>query len=66
MEKPRAKEFKEFLRAYFKKAQKTSYGKNELALLIEELYAIFLDKFMEDLGESKKKWNSCGTCISAE
>ena len=41
------KHFKNYLKEIIKGGSKTTYGKNELILFIEELYAVFLEMNME-------------------
>lgn len=42
-----AKQFKEELVEEIRNAPKTSYGKNELILRINEIYADFLERYIE-------------------
>jgi len=46
--KPTAGQFKNHLKEKIKETSKTSYGKNELALFIEETYAEFIEEYLED------------------
>jgi hypothetical protein len=43
-----ARPFKNYLKTMIKDKPKTTYGKNELALFIEEIYAEFLELAMEN------------------
>jgi hypothetical protein len=45
--KPEAKHFKDFLLEELKKNAKTSWGKNELREYILELYADFIERYVE-------------------
>ena len=44
---PTARDFKEFLKKALKENSKTSWGKNELALFIEETYSEFVEGYLE-------------------
>jgi len=46
--KPRAKDFKDELIRVIEGSSKTSYGKKELALFIEQTYSEFLERHLED------------------
>ena len=46
--KPSAKNFKDHLREELKNNPKTSWGKNELSLYIEEVYSEFIEIYLED------------------
>ena len=43
-----AREFKEHLKRMFEENKKTTWGKKELALYIEEVYSSFLERYMEE------------------
>jgi hypothetical protein len=48
MTKPKAGDFKDMLKNYIKNSSRTSYGNNELQLLIEELYSSYIEVCLED------------------
>jgi len=46
--KPSARDFKDHLREVLRAHRKTSWGKRELELFIEEVYAEFIERYLED------------------
>ena len=40
--------FKNYLKEEIKRRVKPSYGKNELLLVIEEIYSEFIERYLED------------------
>ena len=46
--KPSARDFKNHLREVLRICQKTSWDKVELDLFIEEVYAEFIERYLED------------------
>ena len=46
--RPAAGAFKNFLQEELKENNKTSWGKNELALFIEKVYSDFIERYLED------------------